>query len=75
MSIDLALRLIFTTCHNEQISNSTDRNIKFKTAKDGLILFRYLKQQALLKNMTLFSSSWVGRIVNSPDLFNTISKA
>ena len=31
MSIILAPKLIFTTCHNEQISNLADRNIKSKT--------------------------------------------
>ena len=31
MSINLVLGLIFTTYYNKQISNSTDRNIKFKT--------------------------------------------
>ena len=57
MSINLVLGLIFTTYYNEQISNLTDRNIKLNIAKDGLILLRYLKQQALLKNLALFSSS------------------
>ena len=31
MSIKLVLGLIFTTCHNERISNSTDKDIRFKT--------------------------------------------
>ena len=56
MSIILVLKLIFTTYQNEQIGNLTDRSVTFKITKDGLILFKYLKQQALLKNITLFSS-------------------
>ena len=31
MFIIMIPKLIFSTCHNEQNSNSTDRNIKFKT--------------------------------------------
>ena len=31
MFIIIVPKLIFTTCHNEQTSNSTDRNIKSKT--------------------------------------------
>ena len=31
MSINLVPGLIFMTYYNKQISNSTDRNIKFKT--------------------------------------------
>ena len=31
MSINLVLGLIFTTHYNKQISNLTDRNIRFKT--------------------------------------------
>ena len=31
MPIILVPKLIFTTYHNEQISNSTDRNVKVKT--------------------------------------------
>ena len=42
--------------------------------KDGLSLFRYLKQWALLKNSALFSSSWEGIILNNPDLLSMISR-
>ena len=45
---------MFTTYHDKQIGDLTNKGIRFKTAKDGLILFKYLKQQALLKNMTVF---------------------
>ena len=31
MSKNLVLGLIFTTCHNERISNSTGKNIEFRT--------------------------------------------
>ena len=42
--------------------------------KDGLSLFKYLKQWALLKNSALFSSLQEGIMLNNPDLLSIISK-